>query len=381
MLFGGGRFDDYIGDIALFELLSSILRPSQKPEKDEEKPDGEDEKEDGAKTEEKVEEKTQEEAGNPEKVEKPAKTEESKPAASSGSSSSTANAGPNPVPVVDHENGEEEEGEEADAEAYKPDPEFLRKKKQQKKELTHKLISKLAAFGKKPKKWFFQKKDPVDEWTASTTAEARSLAEAPGGDQLLNVLAYVYIQEAQQHLGGLMSVWSEIREICHLIKNGASLIGSVMALQAAGQKLQGNENDEETLNLLMQMGLVTMWKVGILDVEMLLRGVCEKSLDGLEDVESEDEDSLLTDPANPPKLSTPTKPKQESQIPVAERKRRAEALKAMGKIFKKIAKEAIVEAAKRDKTSIKDDKKPAGGEKREAEDPDMPDLASANNQD
>jgi len=163
--------------------------------------------------------------------------------------------------------------------------------------------------------------------------EAADMADSPGGPSLLAAVGYVYEQEAKKHLGrffGIESFFSKVAEQGHAIKEVASIYGSIAKLQVEMEKLQKYEN-EESKKKIENLGLSTLWKVGKLEIESVIRMVCE---------------GILTD-----------KTMEKSLL-----KKRGKALLALGEVYSKVAKEATKSQGKEDPAEFIS--KLAAGEKR-----------------
>jgi hypothetical protein len=146
--------------------------------------------------------------------------------------------------------------------------------------------------------------------------EAMALLEVPGGQELLMVVGYVYIQEAKQHMDnflGIPAFFHKVAEKGHLLKISFETVASVVRMQAAQAKLEreqasGQNSEAAVQDTMMQQGLKTIWALGKLEIETTLRLVCEDVLK-----------------INDKKL----------------RQKRAKGLKTIGEIFQRAAKEMM----------------------------------------
>jgi curved DNA-binding protein CbpA len=145
------------------------------------------------------------------------------------------------------------------------------------------------------------------------TEEAASLLDAPAGAELLQLVAYVYIQEAKQHDGGflgLSGVWAEIAESTHSFGAKVSLISSAVRAQQAVEIMQKedatDEQRAEAERQANQTNMEALWKLGKLEIEGTTRLVLE---------------SVLGD----------------KQITRSERKRRCQGVRAIGQLYRQIA--------------------------------------------
>jgi curved DNA-binding protein CbpA len=150
--------------------------------------------------------------------------------------------------------------------------------------------------------------------------EAQQLLDSPGGPALLHLVAYVYEQEAKQHLGrflGIEGFFARISEKTHTFGATVSVLNSAIKLQATMQEAErrGALENEGTQAQLLRMGLNTIWKLGKLELEGVLRQVCE---------------AVLLDTTVNKDL----------------RKRRGQALLELAKIYERCAKAALKAAAR-----------------------------------
>lgn len=119
----------------------------------------------------------------------------------------------------------------------------------------------------------------------------QSKLEAPGGANLLKLIGYVFIQEAQQHLGrwwGIQGFFAEVREKFHNASESVGIITSAARLAIAQRQLARDPesgapplSDEERQHWeekAIQTGLNTFWRLGKMDIEKTVRSVCETVL-------------------------------------------------------------------------------------------------------
>jgi len=168
--------------------------------------------------------------------------------------------------------------------------------------LTATLVSRLEKFVK----------GLTDEWKADLLKETEELSQVPGGASLLFILGYVYKQEAQKKLGrffGMESFMSKVRETTHALKGAVSASMAAVAMQAIMQEAERNGmlQSEEVQRKMMEKGIETIWRLGQLEIESVVRMVCEKVL-------------------------------KEPGLSKADLKKRALAIKQMGETFKTVGK-------------------------------------------
>jgi len=140
------------------------------------------------------------------------------------------------------------------------------------------------------------------EFENNMKQQAKEMAAAPGGADLLTLLGYIYIQEAKQH--SLFGFIHEISEKGHKAKELFSTISAAVKMQNSlkEESMDGSEPAQENV---LREGLKLIWKIGRLDIDSAVREVCERVLDKKAE----------------------------------KRKLRVEAVKSLGKIFEKIGKE------------------------------------------
>jgi hypothetical protein len=120
--------------------------------------------------------------------------------------------------------------------------------------------------------------------------EAEELKQEPHGVELLNAIGYTYQSKASQYLGktglfGLQALYERAREKTHIISETMSTIRSAIELQRTFQELQKAEEnavDDQTRARLEEeaarQGLRAMWKGSKLEVQSVLRDVCDQVL-------------------------------------------------------------------------------------------------------
>jgi len=167
----------------------------------------------------------------------------------------------------------------------------------------------------------------VSEFLRMVREQAMEMADAPGGCELLQVIGYIYTQEAEQHLKsflGIPAFFSEMAERGHLLKETFSTIRSAVKAQQAQQRIEAGSTKIEDQALLMMEGLKAIWKIGKLDIEMTVRAVCEDVLG----------DRVSETLSNKALLGT--------NVSKSVRNSRANAVKAMGEMFTQIGKQQAI---------------------------------------
>ncbi|KAN0034700.1 hypothetical protein ACTFIV_001232 [Dictyostelium citrinum] len=114
------------------------------------------------------------------------------------------------------------------------------------------------------------------------TDEAKEMAAAPGGLDLLALLGYIYIQEAKQH--SLFGFFHEISEKGHKAKEIVSVVSAAMKMQKSLQE-EGVMDENNAFGIpsskqesMFKEGLKLIWKIGRLDIDGVVREVCERVL-------------------------------------------------------------------------------------------------------
>jgi len=174
---------------------------------------------------------------------------------------------------------------------------------EQKEQLQNERVAKLTKTLSKKLDVFVEGKGK--EFEENAKKECEELKTEAHGVELLNAIGYIYEQEGKQHLGGIFGFAAEFTEKAHLIGETVSAVKAAVKLQQSQKDIQ--EADEEKKAHLEQQfvtdGMQAIWKLGKLELEATLRRVCE---------------NVLRD--------------QEVDKPTL--KKRAEALKALGKVYK-----------------------------------------------
>jgi len=145
----------------------------------------------------------------------------------------------------------------------------------------------------------------VNAFTAAAVREAETLKKESYGLELLHHIGYIYENEGRQFLGGLFGFLAELKEKGHFAKELCETMKQAAKLQMAEEKLQQlpPEERQEAEPQLMQEGMVAMWRVARIDVEMMVRRVCE---------------AVVGDP----------------ELDKVSRKRRAEGVRLLGRIWR-----------------------------------------------
>lgn len=113
--------------------------------------------------------------------------------------------------------------------------------------------------------------------------EAGLLSSGTGGPELLQMIGYVYVQEANQHQRcflGLKNIWCQLEEKTHYFTETVKTISQ--ALKAHVEQVNLERNKTPTFADTTQ-GLLAIWQMGKLQAEQIVRSVCEMVME--DDVE------------------------------------------------------------------------------------------------
>jgi curved DNA-binding protein CbpA len=185
-----------------------------------------------------------------------------------------------------------------------------------------------------------------EEFKKSITEYAEELIAEEHGAELLEHIGYVYHQEARQALGGVRGLVAEFKEKTHLISSTWGAFKAMLNLEMKTQQLAEQHGEPETVDEAAKMqaeiqaeleeeGIGTIFKFGKLEIEAIMRKVCEGVVGDLD-------------------------------ISKAEKKRRAEGLKVMGDIFRKVGGREVRRLREEERKKI-EAKKAAGEEKEDKE--------------
>ncbi|KAG0215012.1 hypothetical protein BGX31_000945 [Mortierella sp. GBA43] len=148
--------------------------------------------------------------------------------------------------------------------------------------LVKNLVHKLSIFTDGP--------GDAKSFEAMIRLEAEELKAESYGVELLHAIGFTYTLKAKQYLGknemlGLGSWYHGVREKSHILTETVSTLRAAMDLQASFSQLQEAENgklDDTAKKALEEAaaskGLRALWKGSKLEVEGVLRDVCDKVL-------------------------------------------------------------------------------------------------------
>lgn len=146
-------------------------------------------------------------------------------------------------------------------------------------------VAKLAAALKKRLQLFSEGMYTADEYMEYAHRDALNLSKESYGPQLLNTIGYIYASRARQYLGkdgflGLSHFYHKLRETGHLINSTVEVSRAVHQIQQQAlldaeveeDVLEREKREEERMNMIL-------WKLTCLEVEIILRDVCERVLE------------------------------------------------------------------------------------------------------
>eukprot|EP00158_Paraphelidium_tribonemae_P003293 Partr_v1_DN26026_c0_g1_i2_m436 putative DnaJ (Hsp40) homolog subfamily C member len=185
-----------------------------------------------------------------------------------------------------------------------------------------------------------EKQIVVAEFEKKISRERDELRNASYGVELLHAIGFMYALKSRQWLGkedtifGIGKFWNDIREKGHMISETVGTIKSAVELQSALRKLETPEDgdtgkpavhpltaEEKSFweQKAAQKGVDTIWKGSKMEIQGILRDVCDLLLSGLP------LESILDENFKPDG--------RQSTVSKEELRRRAEALKIIGKIY------------------------------------------------
>lgn len=117
-------------------------------------------------------------------------------------------------------------------------------------------------------------------WKARVTEDVAEKLQAPGGASLLHAIGYVYKQEAKQFGSSkAKAALASTSAFFHNVKVAAKTVSAVAQLEAANQRaekeaLRTGQTSADTMATMMTSGMKTVFRMGLLEVEMTCRQVC-----------------------------------------------------------------------------------------------------------
>lgn len=121
----------------------------------------------------------------------------------------------------------------------------------------------------------------VEVFKANIIRDIEDKIDAPGGPELLSLIGYVYINEAEKHRSrflGLGKFGASIKENAKWIRASAQTYGDAFGFQAAANELEMDPTNEKAQEAFYDKGLSVMWRLGKLEIEKLVRGTCKMSI-------------------------------------------------------------------------------------------------------
>ncbi|ORX62592.1 DnaJ-domain-containing protein [Hesseltinella vesiculosa] len=211
------------------------------------------------------------------------------------------------------ENVSPEEKAEKEAQREKAEKERAETREKRVTTLTAKLINKLCLYTELPD----TSESSVDAFRQIIQIEAEGLKTENHGVELLHSIGYTYLAKANQYLNknvafGLGGMFHSVKEKGYIFSETVGTLRTALDLQSSFSELQKAEekglSEEERQRLeteAAEKGLQAIWRGSKLEVESVLRDVCDRV------------------------LADPTAPKET-------RKQRAVGLKIIGSIYQKV---------------------------------------------
>jgi curved DNA-binding protein CbpA len=168
------------------------------------------------------------------------------------------------------------------------------------------------------------------EFLTDIKKEIEEKLEAPGGAHLLYQLGDIYINEAKQHEKSFLGIGkfvAEIKESTHQAKATMAVLGSAYQLQIAQEELdqrieagtiENQQEMEELQHHVAEQSMTAIWRLGLLDIEKIVRMVCERIM-------------------------------EDKSVDKTTRQNRIKAVKFIGKFYKKVGKSAKEEIKQEEK--------------------------------
>ncbi|CAO3628656.1 unnamed protein product [Cunninghamella blakesleeana] len=193
------------------------------------------------------------------------------------------------------ENGEENEDESKLTPEEKAQKEAQKEKQEQERQetrdkrvdtLAEKLINKLSLYTELPD----TSESSVHAFQSIIQLEAEDLKTENHGVELLHAIGYTYVTKANQYLGksvafGLGGMFHSVREKGYIFSETVGTLRTALDLQSSFSELQKADekglSEEERQKLEEEAaakGLQAIWRGSKLEVESVLRDVCDKVL-------------------------------------------------------------------------------------------------------
>jgi curved DNA-binding protein CbpA len=171
-------------------------------------------------------------------------------------------------------------GEQAEFDMMSPENrEKMRKQKQER-------IDKLTASLKKKLNLFCEGLYNEHEFMEYAHKEAINLSKESYGPELLNTIGYIYSSRAKQFLGkdgflGLSAIYHKFRETGHIIGSSVDLYKSMSEIRKSPTNPDQDPNLDpvEFEKKQEEQAKKLIWNMTVLDVEILLRDVCNDVLE------------------------------------------------------------------------------------------------------
>eukprot|EP01103_Thecamoeba_quadrilineata_P006589 TRINITY_DN16317_c0_g1_i1.p1 TRINITY_DN16317_c0_g1~~TRINITY_DN16317_c0_g1_i1.p1 ORF type:complete len:320 (-),score=77.02 TRINITY_DN16317_c0_g1_i1:259-1218(-) len=143
-------------------------------------------------------------------------------------------------------------------------------KNEQLEKLLHKLLIRIEPY--------VQGLD-LDTYKMFMSAEVQDLIDAPGAQELLEMISYIYLQISSKHndsMLGLPAFFTKVAEKGHMARQIVGILKQTYRAYDMKVKLDKSETqDPELVQNLIKEGLEFIWQLGKFDIEITVRQVCE----------------------------------------------------------------------------------------------------------
>lgn len=129
------------------------------------------------------------------------------------------------------------------------------------------LAKRLDTYEKNPKNFEQEAQKDVNE-----------LKSEQFGVEILQTIGYIYDQKATQYSGGVLGFFADVTSTGHKIKGTYTAISAAVKLQQSHDQFNNEQDQARKAALEQQLlndGINAIWKIGKLDVEDVLRRVCD----------------------------------------------------------------------------------------------------------
>jgi len=144
---------------------------------------------------------------------------------------------------------------------------FPKKQEEQKKKMINHLVVKLEPYAT----------GAIDAFEDMMSIAIAYKLEAPGGSALLKLVGEVYVEVAQQYMGGILGIFSSIVEKGSFASHFFTAISSTVKLHTANQAVATQDANAKAQS--MYNSVDAIWNLGKIEISRLLRDVCRAVLE------------------------------------------------------------------------------------------------------